>query len=73
MCRYTDHDLTASLISVINDFNVGRAVASPNEADAILLVDSDAVLPLSISRKRFKSVSNRDPEVFQLLSRVQEF
>jgi hypothetical protein len=58
---------------VINDFYVGRPVACPNEANSILLVDPDAVLPLSVSRKSFKTVPYWDPKVFQLLSRVQHF
>jgi hypothetical protein len=32
---------------VIDDFHVVRVAASPAKADAVLVIDADAVLPLS--------------------------
>jgi hypothetical protein len=34
---------------IINYFNISRAAFCPSETDAVLIVDADAVLSLSIS------------------------
>jgi hypothetical protein len=39
------------------------SVLLPGKADSILIVDSDAVLPLAISLKRFQAIAGRYPEI----------
>jgi hypothetical protein len=56
---------------VICDLNVMRPVRFPDEADAILIVDTDAVLSAAIAAEPLQPVSRRDPEVGQCPRRVQ--
>ena len=48
---------------IIGDLYIVRAVCLPDETDAPLLVDADAVLPLSILLESLKHVSGRYAEV----------
>ncbi|HLJ84736.1 MAG TPA: hypothetical protein VKT51_11225 [Candidatus Eremiobacteraceae bacterium] len=34
---------------IVNDFDAGRAVAGPSEADAVLVVDPYAMQPFSVT------------------------
>jgi hypothetical protein len=49
---------------IVGDFHFVSTLLRPSETKAILLVDSDAVLSLAISREAFESVSRR---IFQIL------
>jgi hypothetical protein len=50
---------------IINNFHIKGVVALPNEADAPLLVDPDAVLPLPVVMQSFKMVGGRDTQGFK--------
>ena len=58
---------------VIDDFDVFRALGSrrPFERNAPLLVNSDAVLALSITDERFKAVATKLPEVAKAVGRLK--
>lgn len=43
--------------------DLGRPVLGPGEADPVLVVDADAVLPVPISLERLQAVAGRDLEV----------
>ena len=56
---------------VVDDFHVVRAVRLPTEADAPLVVDSDAPRSLPVAVERLEPVPGRDPERFHPDGRVQ--
>jgi hypothetical protein len=56
---------------VVHDFNVRGAFIGPSEADAILIVDPDTVLPLAIAAKGLKAIAWWASEVQQLRGCVQ--
>jgi hypothetical protein len=56
---------------IINDLQVGWTIISPAKTDAILLVDSNAVLSFAISRQSFRSIARWYPQFFQSLNGVQ--
>jgi len=56
---------------VIRDFDVVRIPGLPVEADSILVVDPDAVLPLPIATEPLKAVSGRNrPPNLRIASRA---
>ena len=57
---------------VIHDFDFMRFVVFPNEADAELIVDSHAVLTLSISLQSFQWISSSLTEVQKTMSVVED-
>lgn len=67
VCGNEDHD-SASV--VIRDFNLTGASVRPSEADSVLLVDRNAVLPFSLSGQGFQSVTRRDSQFLEALNRV---
>ena len=56
---------------VIHNLNVICVPVTPMKADSPLIVDANAVLPLSVSMQRFKAVSGRPSQVPQLGSYIQ--
>jgi hypothetical protein len=56
---------------VVDDFHIFRTRHSPMEADAKLIVDTDAVLFRTVTPERFKSISRWYPQVFQLSGDLQ--
>ena len=56
----------AVLLVVIRDLDFVRPVNLPNEADAVLIVDSDAVLARAVALQRFQSIAWRDAQVAQV-------
>ena len=44
---------------VVDDFEVVRVLFVPAEADALLVVDADAVLAATVALQRFKAVTGR--------------
>ncbi len=56
---------------IICDLNVMRSVRFPHEADAILIVDANAVLSPAIAAEPLQPVSRRDPEIGQCPRSVQ--
>jgi len=56
---------------VIGYLNIVGITVTPSEADAPLIVDPNAVLPSTISFELLKSVPWWQPQICQLLGRVQ--
>jgi len=56
---------------IVGDFNVERISISPNEADAILIVDANGVLAFSVALQNLESES-RTFHVVQSASLVQD-
>ena len=56
---------------VIHNFNVLRTVRSPNETDPELTIDSDAVLPLSVTVPGFQPVSRWRAQVGKINGRIE--
>jgi hypothetical protein len=56
---------------IVHDLDVFRSGCGPPKADAVLVVDTDAVLPLAIAPKRLKPVSRRHAEVLESASDLQ--
>jgi hypothetical protein len=55
---------------VVDNFNVARAASGPYEADAVLVIDPDAVLAFTVTYQRFETVARRHCEITDLVSRV---
>ena len=56
---------------VVDDLDVLRTCRRPNEADPVLIVNSNTVLALTIAPKRFESVARRHAEILQSVSLIQ--
>ena len=56
---------------VVYDFDFRRAFRRPNEADPELVVDSDRMSPLPITRQDFKTIAWRRPQVAQVACGVE--
>ena len=50
---------------VVNDLNPFWTSVAPPKADSPLIVDSDTVLPRTITAQTLEPVARRNPEVFQ--------
>ena len=64
------HGDVLSLVAVDN-LHVPRAGGGPDEADAVLVVDADAVLALAITGQGFETVYRRHSEITDLVGRVE--
>jgi hypothetical protein len=49
----------------VDNLDVIRITLIPNKAHSPLIVDSNAVLPLSIPTQGFQAVSRRNPEIIE--------
>ena len=58
---------------IIGYFHVFGAIIRPFETNAPLLIDPDAILPVSIPAQRFEPVARQGGEVIERNSRVQNF
>ena len=56
---------------VIHNFDGVNAVRLPNKTNAPLVIDANAVLSLSASRKRFKPVPRWYPQIRKVWCRIQ--
>ena len=56
---------------IIDDFHIDWTIGSPHEANSPLIVDTNAVLPLSISLQRFKMIAWRYTQVIKDQGPVQ--
>ena len=56
---------------VVHDFDVFGSSRCPSKAEAELLIDSDAVLTLSVSFQRLEAVSWRNAEILQAPSDLE--
>ena len=50
---------------VVNDLNPFWTSVAPPKADSPLIVDSDTVLPRTITAQTLKPIARRDPEILQ--------
>ena len=50
---------------VVNDLNPFWTSVAPLEADTPLIIDSDTVLPRTVTAQTLEPVARRNPEVFQ--------
>ena len=50
---------------VIDDFYVVGVAIPPHEADAVLIIDSDAVLALALAVQNLRPVSGRNIQIIQ--------
>src|SRR5579859_3267900 len=57
---------------VVDDLDVVGVALVPDEAHAVLVVDANGVLALSVSRRCLQAVVGRDLEVFQRHGRVEK-
>lgn len=55
---------------VIDDLDVPGFAVSPNEANAPLLVDPNAVLSLPVAAQGFQAIAGRRPQIVNLLCRI---
>ena len=56
---------------IIRDLDVFRAPSSPNKANSVLLVNSDAVLAFTVSRKCLQSIAGGNLQFLQRLNRIE--
>jgi len=56
---------------VIHDLDVFSTAVSPSKAQAILIVDPDAVLACTVTAKGFKAIARRDAQVLQMCRNFQ--
>ncbi len=56
---------------IIHDLDIVCVPFAPNEADTPLVVDPDAVLPLSVAVQGFQAISRRRYQVSQFRGAVQ--
>src|SRR5580693_6633230 len=54
-------------LMIIDDFNVKRVAFEPMETESPLIVDSNAMLALAISRQCFQAISGRETQVVKPL------
>nr|BFF06767.1 hypothetical protein GCM10023233_17360 [Brevibacterium otitidis] len=62
----------SSLLAVVDDLHIARARRGPDEADAPLVVDLDAVLPRPVALQEFDPVAGRNPKLVELVRRVEK-
>jgi hypothetical protein len=58
-------------LGIVDDFHVAGVSTPPDEADAPLIVDSDAVLPLAAASERLELVSRGDAKIVEAPGAVQ--
>jgi hypothetical protein len=56
---------------VVCDLDLIRTLIGPDEADPILVVDPDAVLPSTVAGERFQSIPGRNTEIVEPGNRVE--
>jgi len=61
-----------SVSVVVDEVDIFRTFLSPDEAETPLRVHADAVLSASVADQRLESVAWRDPEVLDILSRMDQ-
>lgn len=58
---------------IVSDLYIAEFGTLPHEADAVLIVDPNAVLSLSVAAQRFKAISRRYSQIIQVRCIVQIF
>lgn len=57
---------------IVNYFNIRRLAGLPPEADAPLIVHTDAVLTFTVSRKHIETITRRRSEVLNQISTLYQ-
>ena len=57
---------------VVDEFDIARTSISPDEAETPLRVHADPVLPTTIPDESFQAVPRWDPQVFDVLRRMDQ-
>ena len=57
---------------VVDDFHIVGVAIPPNEADAILIIDSDAVLAFALAVQSLQPVSGRNIQIIQRHGGMQQ-
>ena len=55
---------------IVDDFNLGRPLWRPHEANPVAFIDTDAVLSASVTAQFLQAISGRHRQVGQPLHRV---
>jgi len=55
---------------IVNNLHVECVTVSPNETDAVLIVDADTVLALPIAFQSFETIAWKDCQIPQQMGRV---
>jgi hypothetical protein len=56
---------------VVHDLNFVRIASIPDKADAVLIIDANAVLPFPVAAQSFQMISWRDSQIAQLRDSIQ--
>ena len=56
---------------IIDDFDILRSLRGPSEADAVLVIDPDAPLPLAVTAQGLQPVARRGAHVVQAPGQIQ--
>ena len=57
---------------IIRNFDVVRTILAPHKADPPLLINSDAVLSLAVTRQPFEPIARERGECLECVGRVQD-
>jgi hypothetical protein len=57
---------------VVDDLHVVSASFNPTKTEAPLVTNSDAVLARSVTHQSLKTIARRDPQIMQIISRVNQ-
>jgi len=57
---------------IVDDLDVEGIPGLPSKADPVPIVDTDAVLTLSISTQRFEMIARRDSQILQRRCSVED-
>ena len=58
---------------IVNNFDIVGVTVFPAKADAILLVNADAVLATTIAMQRLKTIPGGNGQILQYFSSVQSY
>ncbi|GAB3582847.1 hypothetical protein GCM10027579_13270 [Calidifontibacter terrae] len=61
-----------SVSVIVDEFDIVRSSLSPDEAETPLRIHADAVLTTSVTDEPFQAVPWRDPEVLDILRRMDQ-
>lgn len=64
--------MTFSFLVVVSYLDVCGTCGCPGEADAPLVVDADAVLPLAVAVQLLEAVARRNPKVVDVFGGVED-
>jgi hypothetical protein len=56
---------------IVYDFDVLDSACGPDETHAVFVIDADGILAFAVTLERFQPISGRDPQVVELLGKVE--